>query len=269
MIQSVVTTSQRATNAVIEQARQWAIAIGGQFVLRDKRSVPDLLSTYDIPAILIYSGAGPSLVTAQGRHDFHLSMAELRIQHLRRGQTDHLLEALGATGPVRLLDCTCGFGADSVVASFGLPQGSVIDALESSPLLAAVTQWGLGHFVHGQSDVTAALRRIHLQCHDYEAYLADAAAPAYDILYFDPMFSHPVWDSPQFLPVRPIMDHHILTMSSIRLARQKARCRVVIKGRRFRELTASFPDVRIYGGTYSRIRYAVLDGWAQQGQTRY
>mgnify|MGYP002233682265 FL=1 len=67
-------------------------------------------------------------------------MAELRIQHLRKGQPDHLLTALqgGTPGevPLSVLDCTCGFGADSIVASFGLPEESTIHALEVSPLLS-------------------------------------------------------------------------------------------------------------------------------------
>jgi hypothetical protein len=186
-------------------------------------------------------------------------MAELRIQHIRQGKPDHLLEALGAAGPVRLLDCTCGFGADSIVASFGLPQGSVVHAMEVSPLLAAVTSWGFSDFVHAHHDVTAALRRIQLRTGDYMAYLRNETAPVYDVLYFDPMFDHPVASSCHFQPVRAIMDHHALTLKTIEYAMKKTRRRVVIKGRSFRELVQAFPESKLYGGRYSRIGYAVLE----------
>ena len=168
-----------------------------------------------------------------------------------------------AQPPISVLDCTCGFGADAAVASFGLPAGSRVDALEVSPLLEAVTAWGFSHFVHKKDDVTAALRRISLCCGDYRDYLLSDEGPVYDVLYFDPMFQRPVEASCQFQPVRAIMEHGGLTRDLIERALQKARRRVVIKERDFRQLCRDFPDVALYGGKYSRIGYAVLecDSW--------
>lgn len=165
--------------------------------------------------------------------------------------------------PITVLDCTCGFGADAAVASFGLPAGSRVDALEVSPLLEAVTSWGFSHFVHKKDDVTAALRRISLRRGDYRAYLLSDEGPVYDVLYFDPMFQRPVEASCQFQPVRAIMEHGGLTRDLIERALQKARRRVVIKERDFRQLCRDFPEVTLYGGKYSRIGYAVLecDSW--------
>lgn len=168
-----------------------------------------------------------------------------------------------AQPPISVLDCTCGFGADAAVASFGLPAGSRVDALEVSPLLEAVTAWGFSHFVHKKDDVTAALRRISLRCGDYRDYLLSDEGPVYDVIYFDPMFQRPVEASCQFQPVRAIMEHGGLTRDLIERALQKARRRVVIKERDFRQLCRDFPDVTLYGGKYSRIGYAVLecDSW--------
>lgn len=194
-------------------------------------------------------------------------MAELRIQNLRKGQRDHLLEALMGRGasklPITVLDCTCGFGADAAVASFSLPTGSRVDALEVSPLLEAVTSWGFSHFVHKKDDVTAALRRISLRRGDYRDYLLSDEGPVYDVLYLDPMFQRPVEASCQFQPVRAIMEHGGLTRDLIERALQKARRRVVIKERDFRQLCRDFPEAVLYGGKYSRIGYAVLecDSW--------
>ncbi len=85
----------------------------------------------------------------------------------------------------------------------------------------------------------------------------------YDVLYFDPMFQRPVEASCQFQPVRAIMEHGGLTRDLIERALQKARRRVVIKERDFRQLCRDFPEVTLYGGKYSRIGYAVLecDSW--------
>lgn len=268
-----VVPSLKAKEKLQEEGKAWAESQGFAYVPRGKRTIQDLMDEYG-EDFLVYSSRGPQIDRPEGSHFFSLNMAELRIQNLRKGQRDHLLEALmgvkehdlrpaAAQPPITVLDCTCGFGADAAVASFGLPAGSRVDALEVSPLLEAVTAWGFSHFVHKKDDVTAALRRISLRRDDYRDYLLSDEGPVYDVLYFDPMFQRPVEASCQFQPVRAIMEHGGLTRELIERALQKARRRVVIKERDFRQLCRDFPDATLYGGKYSRIGYAVLecDSW--------
>ena len=268
-----VVPSLKAKEKLQCEGKAWAESQGFAYVPRGKRTIQNLMDEYG-EDFLVYSSRGPQIDRPEGSHFFSLNMAELRIQNLRKGQCDHLLEALmgvkeydlrpaAAQPPISVLDCTCGFGADAAVASFGLPAGSRVDALEVSPLLEAVTAWGFSHFVHKKDDVTAALRRISLRCGDYRDYLLSDEGPVYDVLYFDPMFQRPVEASCQFQPVRAIMEHGGLTRDLIERALQKARRRVVIKERDFRQLCRGFPDVTLYGGKYSRIGYAVLecDSW--------
>ncbi|WP_301859666.1 class I SAM-dependent methyltransferase [uncultured Megasphaera sp.] len=253
-----VTPALKARQQRCEDVRRWAEEIGAVYVPRQGRTVKALEEAYG-ENFLVYSSRGPQIVRPEGVHFFSLNMAELRIQHLRKGAADHFLEAIGAGDkPIRFLDCTCGFGADSIVASFALPQGSVLDALEVSPLMEAVTAWGFRYFQHSKDDVTAALRRIHLMLGDYRDYLRDSRTPSYDVIYFDPMFSHPVAASCQFQPVRSLMNHSELTADAVYLALQKGR-RVVIKERDFTRLKRDFPHLKQYGGTYSRIGYAVIE----------
>ena len=281
-----VIPSLKAKEKLQQEGKAWAESQGFAYVPRGKRTIQDLMDEYG-EHFLVYSSRGPQIDRPEGSHFFSLNMAELRIQNLRKGQRDHLLEALmgeeknpsTASGPpplrrgdfgpaagqppISVLDCTCGFGADAAVASFGLPAGSRVDALEVSPLLEVVTAWGFSHFIHKKDDVTAALRRISLRRDDYRDYLLSDEGPVYDVLYFDPMFQRPVEASCQFQPVRAIMEHGGLTRELIERALQKARRRVVIKERDFRQLCRDFPDVTLYGGKYSRIGYAVLecDSW--------
>ena len=165
-----VVPSLKAKEKLQNEGRAWAEGQGFSFVPRRKRTISDLMADYG-ENFLVYSSRGPQIDRPEGSHFFSLNMAELRTQHIRKGQADHLLTALQggvpSKEPLSVLDCTCGFGADSIVASFGLPEGSTVHALEVSPLLAAVTSWGFSHFVHDKADVTAALRRISLRCGDY------------------------------------------------------------------------------------------------------
>ena len=253
-----VVPSLKAKEKLLSEGKAWAQDIGAVFVDRQGRTVEELRQDYG-DDFLVYTSRGPQIVRHEGIHFFSLNMAELRIQNIRRGMTDHFIEAVGASEAVSLLDCTCGFGADSIVASFALPPCSIVQAMEITPLLGAVTSWGFIHYVHDHDDVTAALRRISFHYGDYHDYLNDSGTPSHDVIYFDPMFANPVETSCQFQPVRDIMDHSPLTVEIIEKAMAKARKRVIIKGRNFRELTKHFPQAVIYGGTYSRISYAVLE----------
>ena len=92
-----VTPSLKAKDTLTKEARVWADEIGAAFVPRRGRTMEELQAAYG-EDILVYTSRGPQLKRAEGTHFFSLNMAELRIQHIRRGQTDHLLEAIGAEG---------------------------------------------------------------------------------------------------------------------------------------------------------------------------
>lgn len=257
--QLYVTPSLKAKGAALIEAKTWADSIGATYVPRQKRTTGQLRKAYG-DDFLVYSSQGPKLFRPEGSHVFSLNMAQLRIDHIRKGQTDHFLEAIGkGEEPLDFLDCTCGFGADSIVASFALPEGSTVTALEVSPLMAAVTGWGFSHFVHEAADVTQALRRIQLRRCDYGEFLRNVPDKAYDVIYFDPMFDKPVMASCQFQPVRDVLEHRPLTAETIQLALTKARHRVVVKDRYCKEWKREFPEITIYGGKYSRVHYAVWE----------
>lgn len=256
-----ITTSLKAKQPLWDEAKSWAHSIGATYVPRKSRTIEGLCQDYGREQVLVYTSKGPVMEGDRGSHFFSLNMAELRILQLDRGNVDHFISALGEwKRPVTFLDCTCGFGADTIMASYSLPEGSRIHALEATEPLAAVTSWGFTHFTHERDDVTEALRRIHLKWGNYKDYLDDEESPSYDILYFDPMFTHPITTSCQFTPIRNQMDHEPLTMEYMEKALKKAK-RVVIKGRSFRELSIRFPKAHILGGRYSRVKFAVLEGF--------
>ena len=255
-----ITTSLKAQKPLWDEAAAWAASIGAAYVPRQQRTIHSLCQQYGREKVLVYTSKGPVMEGDAGSHFFSLNMAELRILQIDRGQVDHFKEALGTWHrPVSFLDCTCGFGADTIIAAYTLPEGSTIHALEATEPLAAVTSWGFTHFTHRRDDVTKALRKVRLTWGNYTDYLSNEKSRTYDILYFDPMFTHPVMTSCQFAPIRSQMDHEPLTADSIQKALEKAR-RVIVKGRSFAELNRQFPQARIRGGRYSRVKFAVLEG---------
>ena len=125
-------------------------------------------------------------------------MAQLRLIAYDRGETDHLVEALGPKRYHSFLDCTAGLGSDSLVVAYAKRSCKKMVALEGNPLLAYITNYGLRHFVHENDTVTAALRRIQVCAVRFETFLQRAKDDSFDVVYFDPMFEVPVTESPQF-----------------------------------------------------------------------
>lgn len=258
----IVTTSVNAGETIVKAAQKWAIRTNRMFILRNKRSLSALATDYGYP-LLVYTAQGPELITPTGRHFFSLQMAQLRIQRLRRQEPDYLLTAVGLKQAGRVLDCTCGLGADAAILSFGLPAGSEVQAWEKSPELAAITAWGFQHYVHQQADVTAALRRISLKVADYTEALERIREP-FDVIYFDPMFTGPIMTSSNFQPLRSLLPRTTLSPSIIQQALKKC-ARVVIKERAFHTARENaFSGTKI-GGKYSRIQYVILKGEWKHG----
>lgn len=239
------------------EALEMASLLEISFVERHKKSITALCGEYHTEACLVWTKRGPVLSTPNGKeHYFHLSMAQLRLLRLQRGEKDHLLEAVGAD-VASIVDATCGFGSDSIILSYGLE--IPVLALEGYLPLAFITNYGFRHFVHENVKVTDALRRIQLGAVPYEHYLCQARSNSVDVIYFDTMFEDPVLESSQFDPLRNLLVDRPLSESALKEAMRVARKRVVIKERKGATLFDRLGITTIVGGKYSRIAYGVLE----------
>lgn len=66
------------------------------------------------------------------------------------------------------------------------------DRAGKSPILYEVGRAGIAGYEDKDESLTDAVRRIQLIHADYVEYLAGCRDDAYDVIYFDPMFCHPV-----------------------------------------------------------------------------
>ena len=185
-------------------------------------------------------------------------MSHLRVKNLRRGQRDNMAAAMDLHPGMSVLDGTLGFGADAIVASFVTGETGRVVGIESSPLIEAVVREGLAHFAGENAVMTAAMRRIETHCADALTFLRAQPAKSFDVVYFDPMFRHPLLASENLNPLRYAADHRAATPELIAAARRVARHRVVMKetskSGEFARL--GFPEV--VGGKYSPVHYGVL-----------
>ena len=90
--------------------------------------------------------------------------------------------------------------------------------------------YGLKNYVAEDADLTAALRRIQPVQALAEDYLTQCAPDSFDVVYFDPMFRHPVNGAKGMEALRPLSYEEALSAETLQLALRVAP-RVVIKER--------------------------------------
>ena len=263
---NILTTAQKSNEAIQEEAKALASSMHMTYIKRGKTSIPALFSKYQCEYIAVLAGSGLTIHFPENQqHTFHLSMAQLRILRLQRGEGDHLINSvqtiLNANHPLgkeefSFLDCTIGLGSDSIVVSYAFPQAK-IKGLEGSLPIWLATSYGLAHYSHNVKSVTDALRRIEVSHDTFETYVPNLPDDSIDIIYFDPMFEVPVEESPQFKPLRGhTMESHI-DDKIMEEAMRVASCGVIIKERPFSSVFQKYPPHKWVGGKYSRIGYGV------------
>ena len=255
----VVTTVQHPTDEVNTLAEHIGTLLNIPFALRSKNSLMAIKIHYQVDNVIVVGQKGPLVHTPGGEYFFHLSMAELRIKNLLNGQHDHMIAAMSLQAGMSVLDCTLGLATDAIVASFVVGSAGTVVGLETSPIVAFIASYGLKHFQTDESYLTEALRRISVnQTHSYK-YLTTLADNSYDIVYFDPMFRHPIYSSSNVKPLRYLADNSPLPKNTLREACRVAKKRVVVKESSKSDEFTRLGITTINGGKYSSVHYGVIE----------
>ena len=216
------------------------------------------MAAQGLAAVIVLEKDGPRIHSEHGTFSYHPGMAEIRVQQLLRGATDHLVKALDLHPGSRVLDCTLGLASDAAVAACVVGAAGKVVGLEASLLLHFAVEHGLTHYECKTPLLTAALRRVEAIHAVAAEYLAQCVAKGltFDVVYFDPMFRHPVQGSKAMEALRPLSLEEPLAKSTVELA-LKVAPRVVIK-ERSEYLLAEYGCTEYVGGKYSRIKFGII-----------
>jgi 16S rRNA (guanine1516-N2)-methyltransferase len=162
---------------------------------------------------------------------FHPNMSILRIKQLQRGGSDSLIQVSDIKEGDRVLDCTLGLGADTVVSSFVIGKKGNVVALESELIIATLVKQGLNNYQSGNIEVDEAMRRITVVHGNYKDYLKEAEDKSLDVILFDPMFEETVETSTAIQALKPLANHHHLDRETVQEAIRVARKKIVLKAR--------------------------------------
>jgi len=258
MLNTIVTTDRKYHRDSIELAEKAAEKLGIQLIKRNRASLETLRENYGVENVLIAKRGSYTLDTPEGELFFHPNMAQLRIKNIRMGDGDHMTKAMDLREGMSVLDCTLGFGADSIVASFVTGETGSVIGLEASPLIAFVTSEGMKQFLATNYELHSAIKRVQVINADYNDYLKQLPDKSVDVVYFDPMFRYPLRDSHNINPLRSVADHRPLSTSAVEEAKRVARYRVVMKETSHSKEFSRLGFGEIAGGKHSKVHYGVI-----------
>ena len=259
MDRAIITTGRKNQRSSIELAKAMAVKLNILFVERQNLSISALAQLHNVKYVLIAKKNSLRLVIGDNEVFFHPSLAHLRIKNSLKGEGDRLIETMGLKYGMKVLDCTLGLGADAIVESFAVGEEGSVIALEVNPYLAAIVEHGFQNFTDDNDNVVQAMRRIKVINTDYVEFLKSAADNSFDVVYFDPMFRHPLERSTALNPLRDIADHRAVTLETIAEARRVARYLVVLKENSKSLEFKRLGFEKICGGKYSPIHYGVIE----------
>lgn len=186
-------------------------------------------------------------------------MGKNRVSRLRKGQSDPMVDAMGLQEGMEVLDCTLGLGADALVISFVVGREGRIMGVESSPLTTAIVRWGIKKYSKGPVWLKEALDRIEMTCADHLDLLKTQPDKSFDIVYFDPMFRHPIGTSQPISPLRRLANHQPLSLEALAEAVRVSRKRVVVKERRDSAEFERLGFKHLVIGKHSEIAYGIIN----------
>lgn len=254
----IATTSQAATDLKPE-FRDFLQESKIGYVPRQRQSLKKLIKSHQADGAIVWHTSGPILHIDDQKLFFHPSMAKNRIGAFRKnGQPDLLVKACNLQEGDDFLDCTLGLGADAIVASY-FSRGGRILGLESSYPVGCIIKWGMKLYQSQMPWLDEAIKRIEVVSADHNDFLPCLPDKSFDIVYFDPMFRHPLMRSQPIASLRSLADHRPLALKAIEQACRVGRKRVVVK-----ELAASSEFQRLgitklVGSTHNKITYGVIE----------
>ena len=257
-----ITTSAAAGGDHIEEARGIAERWRVPFIHRGGQSLPELRARHNIDYIVTLDRNSLLSVDSPPLR-WHPSMALTRLRSISTGLADGFLTASGLCTGDRFLDCTLGFGADAIIASWAVGEGGMVTGLESSPIIALLTEYGLKREAPGfdsrRRPIAAAAGRIRVVNARAADFLSAQADASWDIVYFDPMFKAANLKSSGMNALRPFADDAPFGRETLTEALRVCAKRVMLKERRFSPIFTRLEADRIIKTKYSPVSYGAWE----------
>ena len=253
----VVTTSHKPKEDQIRAAKKLAEELKVSYVPR--RELSDLIKAGEIDFYYVVEHDGRLVIRwKEGKFFFHPATAKVRMRNLNAGGKDYLIESLKLKGDEVVLDATFGLGAEAILIAHFLPKGEVI-GIEKSLHVYKVVKWGIENYSSKTKWINEALKRIKVINADFREYIRKLSDDSVDVVYCDPMFENPIYESNSINPIRPFASYDSLNEEDIQEMVRVAKKRVVLKSHVKDKLFEKLGIKDYVGSKSSGVIYATIE----------
>ena len=253
----VVTTSHNPSRDQIEVAKDLAKKLNAKYVGR--RHLSDYRKREKVDFYYVVESNGRIVIRwDSGELFFHPSVAKIRMKNIQNGGRDYLIEALDLDGDEIVLDTTFGLGTEAILIAAFLPKGKVI-GLEKSIHIYTVVSDGMKRYKPKTRWIREAIERIELVHADMKDFIREAPDESYDIVYCDPMFENPKYESSSMNPLRPFASYDTVDEEDIKHMLRIAKKRVVLKANERDSLFERIKVDKVMGSKKSGVLYGVIE----------
>ncbi|WP_448376797.1 class I SAM-dependent methyltransferase [Fervidobacterium sp.] len=221
----VVTTSHNASKEAVEMAKN----LSQEFKIPyyNRRHVSERIKSGELDFYYVVDNTLQlSIHTDKGRLFFHPGISKIRMENYKREKKDFILEALRPTSEDVVYDATFGLGMDAVFIAHFVKE---VVGTEFSEHIYRVVSYGLKTYVSKEDWINEAIKKIVLYNEDMKEFIRKQPDKIFDIVYCDPMFENPVYESSALNPLRPLASYDTIDTQTIQEMIRIAKKRVVLK----------------------------------------
>ncbi|HEY8541223.1 MAG TPA: class I SAM-dependent methyltransferase [Pseudothermotoga sp.] len=251
-----VTTSHDPTEMQIEKAKKLADELRIPYLAR--KDHPNISETVEGEYCYVVEKSRIVIKSDNVEFFFHPSMAKVRMRNIQKGLKDHLIESLQLTGSETILDTTLGLGTEAILMAAFLDSGKVIGIEGSTPIFVVVRD-GLENHMAKENWINTAMKKIQILHADFKQFLRSCPEESYDIVYCDPMFENPVFESSSMNPLRPFAIYDTVNTDDVDQMLRVAKKKIVLKAHAKDSLFRRIPVDRIFGSRRSQVLYGVIE----------
>ncbi|QTA37894.1 class I SAM-dependent methyltransferase [Thermosipho ferrireducens] len=223
----VVTTSYRPTKECVRIAHKLANKFDAKYINRrhvNEKLEKGLIDFYYV----VEKDLTLAIKWKNGEFFFHQGISKIRMENIKNGHKDYLIESINPSPDDVIYDATFGLGSEAILLSAFVPDGKVIGT-EGSIHIYRVVKWGLKYYKTNVEWIKDALKRIELHYGNYKTFIKNVPDKHFDIVYCDPMFENPIYESSSLNPLRTFAVYDPLNFEDIEEMIRIAKKRVVIK----------------------------------------
>lgn len=221
----VITTSHKASNEAVGLAKFLSKEFSIPYY--NRRHVAERVKNGEIDFYYVVdNNLNLSIHIGDQKLFFHPGIAKIRMENYKRDGRDYLIEALKPDENDVVYDGTFGLGMDAVFMAYFVKK---VVGTEVSPHIFRVVSYGLKKYVSKENWINESIKKIELYNEDMKEFIKKQPDKSFDIVYCDPMFENPVFESSSLNPIRPFASYDTINDETIQEMIRIARKRVVIK----------------------------------------